>query len=208
SALEQRHQIQLPTLAPEDLKHPSALAGDLAEFLRQRLLSLLEEEGIAPDLVQAVAGETVAITRVLTDPADARRRAELLAKLRAQGLLAAVEAVVTRAARLAEKGDLDPGVLSATNVVNPALFAKQSEKAMLAVLGRLEPIAAGNHPDRYAALAAELAASASTLAAFFDGEESVMVMAEDPAVRTNRLNLLAVLRNQAGVLADFSRISG
>jgi glycyl-tRNA synthetase beta chain len=27
-------------------------------------------------------------------------------------------------------------------------------------------------------------------------------------VRTNRLNLLAVLRNQASVLADFSRLSG
>jgi glycyl-tRNA synthetase beta chain len=35
-----------------------------------------------------------------------------------------------------------------------------------------------------------------------------MVMADDPAVRSNRLNLLAVLRNQASVLADFSRLSG
>jgi glycyl-tRNA synthetase beta chain len=35
-----------------------------------------------------------------------------------------------------------------------------------------------------------------------------MVMADDAAVRHNRLNLLAVLRNQAAVLADFSRISG
>ena len=35
-----------------------------------------------------------------------------------------------------------------------------------------------------------------------------MVMAQDQAVRNNRLNLLAVLRNQASVLADFSRIGG
>jgi glycyl-tRNA synthetase beta chain len=35
-----------------------------------------------------------------------------------------------------------------------------------------------------------------------------MVMADDPAVRRNRLSLLGVLRNQAAVLADFSRISG
>jgi len=33
------------------------------------------------------------------------------------------------------------------------------------------------------------------------------VMADDPAVRRNRLNLLAVLRNQALVLADFSRLN-
>jgi glycyl-tRNA synthetase beta chain len=34
------------------------------------------------------------------------------------------------------------------------------------------------------------------------------VMVDEPAVRANRLNLLGVLRNQAAVLADFSRISG
>ena len=50
--------------------------------------------------------------------------------------------------------------------------------------------------------------SAAALAAFFDGDQSVMVMADDPEVRRNRLNLLAVLRNQASVLADFSRING
>jgi glycyl-tRNA synthetase beta chain len=36
----------------------------------------------------------------------------------------------------------------------------------------------------------------------------VMVMSDDAAIRGNRLNLLGVLRNQASVLADFSRISG
>ena len=35
-----------------------------------------------------------------------------------------------------------------------------------------------------------------------------MVMADDMAIRRNRLNLLAVLGNQAGVLADFAAISG
>jgi glycyl-tRNA synthetase beta chain len=35
-----------------------------------------------------------------------------------------------------------------------------------------------------------------------------MVMTDDLAVRANRLNLLGILRNQAGVLADFSQIKG
>jgi glycyl-tRNA synthetase beta chain len=116
--------------------------------------------------------------------------------------------VVTRASRLAEKADLGPEVLAAAEVVNPELFTSPSEAAMLAVLDRLEPIASGEDPDRYRRLAEDLAASAATLAAFFDGEQSVMVMAEDPAVRANRLNLLAVLRNQAAVLADFRCVSG
>ncbi|MDA0964708.1 MAG: hypothetical protein O3C02_06565, partial [Cyanobacteria bacterium] len=61
---------------------------------------------------------------------------------------------------------------------------------------------------RYAQLAQGLIAGASALANFFDGEDSVMVMAEDASIRANRLNLLGVLNNQASVLADFSRISG
>jgi glycyl-tRNA synthetase beta chain len=187
---------------------PMALAGELAEFLRQRVTSLLEEEGVDPDLVQAVAGEGVEVERVLADPADARGRASLLMELRRSGALAAVQAVVQRAARLAEKSDLDPTQLRPRRVVDPALFSSPSEQAMLAVLERLEPLATAGGGERYGELARGLSESAPTLAAFFDGETSVLVMADDVAVRTNRLNLLAVLRNQASVLADFSRISG
>ena len=195
-------------LLPEFKVDAPALAAELAEFLRQRLLSLLEEGGTAVDLVQAVAGDGVPIERVITDPADARQRAELLMALRSSGELAAVQAVVTRAARLAEKGDLDASVLSAAAVVDPALFEKSSEAGMLAVIDQLEPIATSDSADRYSHLAQGLIAGASALAAFFDGEQSVMVMAENAAVRANRLNLLGVLRNQASVLADFSRITG
>lgn len=116
--------------------------------------------------------------------------------------------MVTRAARLAEKGDLAPAVLSPTAVVDPALFEKSSEAGMLAVIQQLEPIAKSESSDRYSQLAEGLIAGTDALAAFFDGDQSVMVMADDGAIRANRLNLLGVLRNQAGVLADFSRISG
>jgi glycyl-tRNA synthetase beta chain len=195
-------------LLPEFKVDAAALAAELAEFLRQRLQSLLDEGGTAVDLVQAVAGDGVPIERVITDPADARQRAELLMALRASGELAAVQAVVTRAARLAEKGDLDATVLSAAQVVDPALFEKSSEAGMLAVIEQLQPIATSDSADRYSRLAQGLIAGASALAVFFDGDQSVMVMADDAAVRANRLNLLGVLRNQAAVLADFSRITG
>ena len=42
-----------------------------------------------------------------------------------------------------------------------------------------------------------------TVDAFFDG---VMVMAEDPALRANRLNLLKALLDRMGRLADFSAL--
>jgi len=208
NALLGRGATHWAELFPAFRVKPGALAAELAEFLRQRLASLLEEEGVDPDLVQAVAGEGVVVERVLGDPADARRRAALLVELRRTGELAAVQAVVQRTARLAEKGDLDPAVLSPSAVVDPTLFSSPSEQDMLTVLEQLEPIATGSGGSRYAALARGLSDSAATLAAFFDGEKSVLVMAEDPSVRTNRLNLLGVLRNQASVLADFSRITG
>ncbi|MCP9809118.1 glycine--tRNA ligase subunit beta [Cyanobium sp. HWJ4-Hawea] len=184
------------------------LAAELGEFLRQRLVSLLEEQGFDLDLLQAVAGEGVDIDRVLVDPADARARADLLAALRKSGELTSVQAVVNRAARLAEKGNLAGSVISPQGLVDPRLFEKASEAAMLEVLEQLAPIAASQGVARYAELARVLAASRGALAAFFDGDQSVMVLADVPAVRANRLNLLGVLTNQAAVLADFSRISG
>jgi glycyl-tRNA synthetase beta chain len=206
--LLQRCTSQWAALFPAFEVNSAALAAELAEFLRQRLVSLLEEEGFAVDVVQAVAGEGLALERVLADPADARRRAELLQALRRSGELAAVQAVVQRASRLADKGTLASGVCSPSGVVVEALFEKGSEAGMLKVLRELEPVATGKDPDRYRDLARGLAESASTLAAFFDGADSVLVMAEDPAVRSNRLNLLGVLRNQAAVLADFNRLAG
>jgi glycyl-tRNA synthetase beta chain len=205
--LLQRCSSQWAALFPGFAIDGPVLASELAEFIRQRLVSLLEEEFPDDgDIVQAVAGEGLPINRVLADPADARSRVKLLCSLIDDGELAAVQLVVRRASRLAEKGNLPASVYSPEGVVDAALFEKPSEAAMLEVLQQLEPIATGSDPSRYAHLAKGLADSASTLVAFFDGADSVLVMAENPAVRANRLNLLAVLRNQASVLADFTRL--
>jgi glycyl-tRNA synthetase beta chain len=79
---------------------------------------------------------------------------------------------------------------------------------MLAVIETLRPCAQALDGSGYGELAQGLAQSASTLANFFDGPESVLVMADDPAVRRNRLNLLGILRNQAAQLADFNCLNG
>lgn len=207
-ALLQRSCQHWAELLPHYTVDAEGLTTELADFLRQRLVSLLEEGGMDSDLVQAVAGQTGDQGRVLSDPEDGRQRVALLMELRSSGQLAAVQAVVTRAARLANQADLPSSVLSAEVVVDPGLFEKSSEAAMLAVLNKLEPFATSSAHDRYRDLAGGLSAGAPALAAFFDGEQSVMVMAEDGAVRKNRLHLLGVLRNQAAVLADFSRIVG
>ena len=183
----------------------TALSSDLEELLRQRVSSLLVEEGFDQDIVHAVASsEPRNQQRLLRDICDAKTRVNLLQSLRKQGKLGQIQSVVQRASRLAEKGELAKDVLRANEVVDPGLFERQSEAAMLAILNELTPIAECG--DRYEELASGLADSAETLTAFFDGQDSVLVMCDDERARANRLNLLAVLRNQAAVLADFSQL--
>ena len=181
----------------------SALTSDLVQLLRQRIQSQLEDDGHDADLVQAVAGDSLSDSRLLGDPLDVLDRIRLLRRLRDQKGLAAVQAVVQRAARLAEKGDLDAAVLSAAAVVDPSRFASSSEVAMHAVVNQLEPLASAR---AYEKLADALVEATPALEAFFDGPDSVMVMADDLDLRRNRLNLLSVLRNQASVLARFDLI--
>ena len=181
------------------------LLSDLTLLLRQRIVSQLEEDGHEPDLVQAVAGESIALERLLVDPIDVQDRIQLLSSLRRTDRLGAVQAVVQRAARLAAKADLDEHTLAVDGVVDPQRFESSSEQGMFDVLNKLQPLASER---RYSELSESLVQATPVLESFFDGENSVMVMAEDPELRRNRLNLLAVLRNQATVLGRFDLIQG
>ena len=181
----------------------SQLHNDLCQLMRQRIVSQLEDDGFAPDLVQAVAGEAVSNQRLLSDPLDVKQRLQLLRALRDSGQLDAVQAVVQRAAKLAEKGELARDQLVAGDVVQAERFESASEQDLFAALEQLQPLA---QQRSYQALADALVAATPILQAFFDGDTSVMVMVEDPDLRLNRLNLLAVLRNQASVLAEFESI--
>ena len=58
----------------------------------------------------------------------------------------------------------------------------------------------------YQLLVDGLAKIAPTINNFFDGETSVLIMADNPDIKRNRLNLLGLLRNHARVLADFGAI--
>ena len=98
-------------------------------------------------------------------------------------------------------------VLDPSGLVDPALFEQPSEQAFYDSLQTLLPKTQSAQAERdYGKLIAGLEEAAPTVANFFDGDTSVMVMAEDTAVRKNRLNLLGLLRNHARVLADFGEI--
>jgi glycyl-tRNA synthetase beta chain len=188
-----------------DLKIDSDLFSDvLVEYFRQRWLSLMEEEGLDPDIAQAIGGSVNHASSVLCHPFEARERAHFLQTLRNEGRLSAIQSVVQRASRLADRGDLGREVIRPGQAVDPGLFVSQSEAAMFKVLEALAPIA--ETQGNYHALAQCLYESRHTLNAFFDGSDSVLVMCDDLALRRNRLNMLSILRNQSSCLADFSNL--
>ncbi len=190
-------------------ERPSPLE-PLADFFLQRVQTLLQDElGIDYDLVHAVLGEADRdyAERALHDLLDARDRARFLQEIRNDGQLAAIYETVNRSTRLAAKGYLDRHRLDPTGLVQPERFEQASERAFYEALVNLVPETEAARTERnYQRLVSNLAKIAPTVSRFFDGEDSVLVMADDPEVQSNRLNLLGLLRNHALVLADFGAI--
>ncbi len=189
---------------------PAALPDQLQDFFLQRLRSLLQEEqAIDYDLVHAVLGENDLeyAERALGDLLDVGDRARYLQQLRQDGTLEQIYETVNRATRLARQGDLATSILDPTAAIKPNLLQQKSEQAFYQALLKLLPQTQAALKQRnYQQLVKALGAIAPTISQFFDGADSVLVMVDDPDLRQNRLNLLALLRNHARVLADFGAI--
>ena len=89
--------------------------------------------------------------------------------------------------------------------VNARLLREPSEQALAAALASIAPQAdAAFDRGDYAASLQALAALKAPVDDFFDG---VMVNAEDPALRANRLALLGGLHRAMNRVADLSRLA-
>ena len=185
----------------------SSLTIELKEFFCQRIISLLEEKNIDFDIIQAIAGDTTSTSKLLDDPTDVYFRALLLMDMRKNNTLNLLQTVVTRASKLAVKSTIAKDVIDPSGFVHKSLFEKECESEMFNVLEKLKPLSINCDRVKYKLLADGLVSSAETLANFFDGKGSVMVMTDDINLRNNRLNLLTILRNQSLILADFSKLS-
>jgi glycyl-tRNA synthetase beta chain len=190
--------------------NPAELTQQLQDFFIQRLRNLLQEDRhIDYDLVNAVLGENDPeyTQRALTDLLDTRDRAVFLQQIRDNGTLENIYATVNRSSKLAAQGNLDTQQLAPTQVIQTTLFQKSSEQAVYDGLIALEPQTKAAQASRnYQQLIDALALLTPAIGNLFDGENSVMVMDDNPAIKTNRLNLLGLVRNHARVLADFGSI--
>ncbi len=182
----------------------------LQEFFIQRIRTLLQDEkNIDYDLVNAIVGDKDPkyTERALEDLLDVRDRALFLQEIRDNGKLNEIYETINRSARLAAKGDLDTQTLDPKEVVDPQLFEQSSEQELYQALIELLPQTEASQAGRnYQLLVDSLAKIAPEVSNFFDGENSVLIMAENPDIKRNRLNLLGLLRNHARVLADFGAI--
>ena len=182
----------------------------LQEFFIQRIRNQLQDErAIDYDLVNAACNENDAEynLRALTDLLDVRDRALFLQTIRNNRTLEKIYETVNRSTRLAIQGNLDTNQLNPEGVVNPALFQKSSESAFYEGLMQLVPqIQTAKRDRNYQQLVAAISEIAPIVSKFFDGDDSVLVMDNDPDIKQNRLNLLGLLRNHSRVLGDFGVI--
>jgi glycyl-tRNA synthetase beta chain len=164
-------------------------AEDVHDFVAERLEGLLD---IPVEFVRAARGSGLAQLGQIA------RLAVALAEL-PEPRLAAVHTVYTRTSRLGGKE-----AAQAAARLDPGLFLEEAEREAVAALDRtapeIEAALADADFDRALAAAAELGAP---LERFF---EEVLVMAEDAAVRANRLRLLLDVRDLVGRLGDFAQI--
>jgi glycyl-tRNA synthetase beta chain len=170
--------------------------GELREFFRGRLRTLLLDEGLAAADVDAALGVD------FDDVCDARLRARAL-----RVVPAAAREVFKRIANILD--DAHGKGIDISGVVKPELFAgpEGSEarlwNAFTAVSERLDAALASHaYPDMFAMLV-ELQPA---VAAFFD-KGGVMVMDPDATLRENRLSLLTRVLRPFARIADFRAIT-
>ena len=180
-----------------------ALLRALLGFFAERLKVYLRETRARHDLIDAVFGSSgsddftlvVSRVRVLGDFLGSDEGANLLAGYRrAANILKAEEKKAPAEAALIEQP------------FDAALVAEPAEQALAARLATAAPEAdAAVAREDFEGAMRVLASLRAPLDAFFD---DVTVNAPDPALRLNRLRLLAGFRAAVHAVADFSRIAG
>ncbi len=166
---------------------------DVQAFIYDRLRGLLRERGHAQDAVEAVVAQS---PDRLDDILERLEAVKTFATLPEAASLAAANKRITNILKKNEgvHGEVQPGLL--TEPAEQKLYGAMTET-------RQAVDQAFAKADFSATLKA-LAALRDEVDAFFN---DVMVMAEDPALRTNRLALLQSLHAMMNRVADISRLA-
>ena len=197
--LDRDYAVSIPVLVEKSVallepkrQRPAAeIIADVIEFIRLRLVNMLTGQDYPQDVVDAV------LSAAFGEPVDAVERVKALAELKGQEDFEPLSVAFKRVGNII-KGGLDQDV-------DPALFEDDCEKELFAQLQQVQAKVAELVAQRNYPVALEtIAGLRAPVDQFFDG---VMVMAEDQAVKNNRLALLTSIAGLFKGVADFSRIA-
>ncbi|MBA3581406.1 MAG: glycine--tRNA ligase subunit beta [Gammaproteobacteria bacterium] len=182
--------------AADDFKaelNARAAAEPVFDYIIGRLRAEYENDGFTPQQFEAVLA--CKPTRLL----DFDKRMRALAAFQKLDASTSLAAANKRISNILKKT-----AAPANTNINVALLNETAEKnlyqALITLLPTVEPLI---HNSQYEQALVQLAALREPVDAFF---ENVMVMADDTAVRNNRLNLLLQLKNTFGSIADISHL--
>jgi len=164
---------------------------DVVDFLFARFRATYQANGYSVELIQSV------LDRRPTKPVDFEKRIQAVAKFQTLPEAAPIAAANKRISNILAKvkGDINAEV-------DPSLLQEPAEIKLSEILGSLESTLSPLFDNLdYESALFELASLRAPVDDFFD---NVMVMAEDPAIKHNRLAILNRLRNLFLKIADVS----
>jgi glycyl-tRNA synthetase beta chain len=171
---------------------PDAIEKQVLEFVRGRVKALWGDR-VDGDLVEAV------LAAGMDDLVDARKRLDALAEVKARPDFAPLAVAFKRVANIQEKAQG-----AGSGAVDPGLLREDAERDLLSEVERVEREAGDLREHRnYAATLKAVASLKPAVDRFFD---DVLVMAEEPAVRENRLALMKRVGALFADVADFRKI--
>lgn len=173
--------------------HAEDFAEKLQDFMLERLKHLLREGGRDAAVIDAV----LALRPARIDQVPARLAAvEAFRMLPEAQALAAANKRIVNILKKAESAPGEPDI---------ALLQEEAEKALFHRLVEVAPLVRSHeNNEAYTDALCALAGLRDTVDRFFDG---VMVMADEPLIRANRLALLDQLAGLMNCVADISRLS-
>jgi glycyl-tRNA synthetase beta chain len=163
----------------------------LKEFFEGRLRFLFEEMGFAYDCINAT------LAAGFDDPLDTLERLRALQELRQEPDFLSLASNFKRVVNILSQAGVTGGVPEESVLQDPA------EKALWQYFLRIQPeVEAARKKHDYGAALRALASMRRVVDEFFT---EVMVMAEDPALRKNRIALLYAVSQLFRSIADISR---
>ncbi|MGE0384418.1 MAG: glycine--tRNA ligase subunit beta [Gammaproteobacteria bacterium] len=177
-----------------DLLGTTAVADTVLDFMLERLRNYYADAGIAADGFEAV------LARRPTRPLDFDRRVRAVEAFRRLPAAASLAAANKRIGNILRKAEAAPETVRSDLLGEPA--ERALAEAMQVAGAAVAPLVARGE---YAEALTSLAQLREPVDAFFD---TVLVMADDRAVRENRLALLQQLHRRFLDIADIGRLQG